>query len=279
IRHGHEYDENNFAMDFEKEKTIPLDVPEEAYSEANFGDYITIDVAVRLPYLFRRKYGDAEILKDPIMVQLYQRLLQFDDVRPQSALFDYLLDDSSGNYSSEEAWERLVPVVVDILDEIHDQGFFRYWLRRRAKPWAPAELELARGLLKLGGWRNRASREAARKISRFMMGGVTAQPDVLAAREKLVQKKNVRLVVAGHTHNPEVCLIDSDQKTDRFYINTGTWRNRIPSTPDQRTFGRMKALTYVMLFSSKEDSRINRETSGTFDYWTGYTQHFEDDTE
>lgn len=279
IRHGHEYDENNFAMDFENEKTIPLDVPEEAYSEANFGDYITIDVAVRLPYLFRRKYGDAEIVKDRVMVQLYQRLLQFDDVRPQSALFDYLLDDSAGDYSSEEAWEQLVPVVIDILDEIHDQGFFRYWLRRRAKPWAPAELELARGLLKLGGWRNRASREAARKISRFMMGGDPPQPDVLAQREKLVQKKKVRLVLAGHTHNPEVCLIGSDEKSDRFYINTGTWRNRIPSTPDQRTFGRMKALTYVMLFSSKEDKRVSRTTLGTFDYWSGYTQHFEDDAE
>jgi UDP-2,3-diacylglucosamine pyrophosphatase LpxH len=277
IRHGHEYDENNFAIDFEKAKTIPLDVPEEGYSEANFGDYITIDVAVRLPYLFRRKYGDAEIPDDTVMTKLYQRLLQFDDVRPQSALFDYLLDDSAGDYSSEEAWERLVPLVEDLLDEIHDQGFFRYWLRRRAKPWAPAELEAARGLLKLGGWRNRASREAARKISRFMLGGSPVQPDVLAQREKLVQKKKVKLVIAGHTHNPEVCLIGSDEKSDRFYINTGTWRNRIPSTSDQRTFGRMKALTYVMLFSSKEDTRVKKTTSGTFDYWTGYTQHFEND--
>ncbi|HUK48294.1 MAG TPA: metallophosphoesterase [Terriglobales bacterium] len=277
IRHGHEYDYSNFAMDLEKAKTIPLDVPEHGYSEANFGDYITIDVAVRLPYLLRRKYGDEQILNDPVMVKLYERLLQFDDVRPQSALFDYLLDDSAGDYSAEEAWERLVPVVEDILDEIHDQGFFRYWLRRQAKPWAPAELEAARGLLKLGGWRNRASREAARKISRFMLGGEMARPDLVAQREKLVQQKKVRLVVAGHTHNPEVCLIGSDKESDRFYINTGTWRSRIPSTTDQRTFGRMKALTYLMLFSSKEDDKLGNTTFGTFDYWTGYTRHFEND--
>lgn len=279
IRHGHEYDENNFAMDLEKAKTIPLEIPEQAYADANFGDYITIDVAVRLPYLLRRKYGDQQILDAPVMVKLYRRLLQFDDVRPQSALFDYLLDDSAGDYSAEEAWERLVPVVEDILDEIHDQGFFRYWLRRRAKPWAPAELEVARGLLKLGGWRNRASREAARKISRFMLGGDTAEPEVIAQREKLLQQRKVRLVVAGHTHNPEVCLIGCDKESDRFYINTGTWRNRIPSTPDQRMFGRMKALTYVMLFSSKEDSKLSNDTFGTFDYWTGCTRHFEDDAE
>ena len=277
IRHGHEYDKNNFAVDLEKADSIPLDVPEEGYSQANFGDFITIDVAVRLPYLFRRKYGDQAILDDPVMAELYKRLLQFDDVRPQSALFDYLLDDSAGDYSAEEAWDRLVPVIQDILDEIHDQKFFRYWLGKRAKPYAPVELDAARGLLKLGGWHNQASRETARKIAHFMMGGDTARPELVAQREELLQRKKVRLVIAGHTHQPEVCLVGSDPGADRFYINTGTWRSRIPSSPDERTFGRMKALTYVMLFSSAEDSRIGNKTLGTFDYWTGYTQHFEDD--
>lgn len=279
IRHGQEYDSNNFAIDLEKSESIPLDVPETAYSDANFGDFITIDVAVRLPYLFRRKYGDQAILDDPIMAKLYERLLQFDDVRPQSALFDYLLDDSAGDYSADEAWDRLVPVIQDILDEIHGQEFFRGWLARRAKPWAPAELEAARGLLKLGGWHNRASREAARKIAHFMMGGDTARPELVAQREKVLQEKKVRLVIAGHTHNPEVCLVGSDPEADRFYINTGTWRSRIPAGSDERTFGRIKALTYVMLFSSAEDRRLGNKTVGTFDYWTGYTQHFDDEPE
>src|SRR5262245_24424797 len=48
IRHGHEYDGNNFALDFAKAPIIPLEIPEEGYSEANFGDVITIDIAVRL---------------------------------------------------------------------------------------------------------------------------------------------------------------------------------------------------------------------------------------
>ena len=279
IRHGHEYDNNNFAVDLEKSESIPLDVPEQGYCDANFGDYITIDVAVRLPYLFRRNYGDQAILDNPVMAKLYERLLQFDDVRPQSALFDYLLDDSAGDYSAEEAWDRLVPVIQDILDDIHDQEFFRYWLSKRAKPWAPAELEAARGLLKLGGWHNRASREAARKIAHFMMGGDTARPELIAQREEVLQQKKVRLVIAGHTHQPELCLVGSDPEADRFYINTGTWRNRIPSAPDARTFGRIKTLTYVMLFSSVEDSRLGNKTLGTFDYWTGYTQHFEDEPE
>jgi UDP-2,3-diacylglucosamine pyrophosphatase LpxH len=278
IRHGHEYDSNNFAIDLEKSKSIPLKLPSDVYAGATFGDFMTVDVAVRLPYLFRKKYGDTQILEDPVMTTLYERLLQFDDVRPQSALFDYMLDDSAGNYSIEEAWERLVPVVQDILDEVHNQPFFRYWLRRQAKPWAPEELEAARGLLKLGGWRNRLAREAARKISHFLMGGDMPRPELIAQREQVLQKKKVRLVIAGHTHHPQTCLLGADRASDRFYLNTGTWRNRIPSTPDERTFGRTKALTYVMLFASKEEKKSHKNSQGTFDYWTGYTRNFSDDS-
>jgi UDP-2,3-diacylglucosamine pyrophosphatase LpxH len=268
IRHGHEYDITNFALDLPENAPIPLKVAEAGYSQANFGDFITIDVAVRLPYLFRRKYGDDQILKDEVLESLYLRLLQFDDVRPQSALLDYMLDTSSGDFSAEDAWERLVPVIQELLSEIHDNKFFRYWLRRRAKPWAPAELEVARGLLDLGGWRNRAAREAARKIAHFMMGGEPDQPQLFAMREELIQTNKVRLVLAGHTHAPEVCLIKSDESGDRFYINTGTWRDVIPSTPDRRTFGRMRALTYVTLYSRSEHD----DGCKSFDYWTGFTK-------
>src|SRR5439155_8945499 len=176
--------------------------------------------------------------------------------------------------TTEEAWERLVPVIQDLLDEIHDQKFFRYWLSRRAKPWAPAELEAARGLLKMGGWHNSIARETARKIAHFMMGGDMERPELMAMREELVQQKKVRLVVAGHTHQTQVCLIGSDKESDRFYVNTGTWRNRIPSTPDERTFGKINALTYIMPFTSEEDRQHQHKTLGTFDYWSGYTRHF-----
>ncbi len=270
IRHGHEYDRNNFALDPEKFETIPLEVAEEGYSQANFGDFITIDIATRLPYLFRQKYSDQKILEDKVLSSLYMRLLQFDDVRPQSALLDYLLDTSDGNYSAEEAWEKLVPVLEQLLDQVHDDPFFRHWLAKRAKPWASAELESARGLLKLGGWRNRVARESARKLTHFFMGGETAGPEIFAQREQVVQEGKVRLVLAGHTHSPQVSLVASDPRADRFYINTGTWRDSIPSTPDRRTFGRLKTLTYVMLFSSAEE-RDNIKY-GSFDYWSGYTK-------
>jgi UDP-2,3-diacylglucosamine pyrophosphatase LpxH len=274
IRHGHEYDRNNFGLDPEKLKTIPTEIPEKAYSAPTFGDFVTIDIAARLPWLLRRKYGDEAILHDDVLASLYLRLLQFDDVRPQSALLDYLLDTSTRAFDPEDAWERLVPIIELLLDQIHNDPFFRKCLSEQARPWAPAELEGARALLKTGGWKNRVSREISRKVAHYFLGGETERPELVAQREELLQKQEVRLVVAGHTHTPEVCLIGSDRGGDRFYINTGTWRYRIPSSADRRTFGRLQALTYVMLFGRDEDPKDGAERVGSFDYWTGYTRHW-----
>jgi UDP-2,3-diacylglucosamine pyrophosphatase LpxH len=275
IRHGHEYDPNNFGTDLAGSSGIPLEVPDRAYSEPTFGDFITIDVAVRLPHLFRRKYGDEEILKDKVLSRLYLRLLQFDDVRPQSALLDYLLDSSGAEFSEEQAWERLVPVIELLMDEVHENKFFRRCLTERAKTWTPALLDFSRVLLKMGAWRNPFARELSRKLSRhFLGGGLAGKPEVIAQREEVVGNGRARLVIAGHTHAPHVSLVSSDRDSDRFYINTGTWRNRIPATPDGRMFGRLKAMTYVMLFSSQEDPEGSGPQYGSFDYWTGFTRHW-----
>ncbi len=272
IRHGHEYDPPNFALDLTHKRRIPLKVPDRGYNEPNFGDVITIDVATRLPFLLRRHYGDDKVLKDRVLRSLYLRLLQFDDVRPQSTLLDYLLDPSDENFTPEEAWERLVPVIDDLLTELHSNRFFRYWLERRARPWAPAEMEIARGLLKLGAWRNWAAREGSRRLSHFLLGGDQPEPQLFAVREELLQKNKVRLVISGHTHTPCVTLLKTDEAGDRFYINTGTWRSVIPSTPDGRMFGRMRALAYVMLFAKREQSERNGRKTNSFDYWSGFTR-------
>jgi UDP-2,3-diacylglucosamine pyrophosphatase LpxH len=276
IRHGHEYDVNNFASDLQDLTTIPPDLPETMYSAAPFGDFVTIDVAVRLPHLWRAHYGDRQIIGDRILSALYLRLLQFDDVRPQSALLDFLLDDSAGQFAVEEAWERLLPVLQELLDGIHGQSFFRAWLRERAQPWTPVLLDVARLLLEMGGARNAPAREITRRLSHMFLGSDAEGPERFAAREELVHTGQVRMVLAGHTHSPQVSLIAADAREERFYINTGTWRTRIPATDDRRTFGHMKALTYVMLFAADEDpdrAGPNAEF-GSFDYWTGYTRHW-----
>lgn len=269
IRHGHEYDRSGFAIDLSDEKRIPLELPAKGYSGPNFGDFAAIDVAVRVPYLFRRQYGDQQIVHDKILSKLYLRLLQFDDVRPQSDFLDFMVDDSDGYFTAQQAWERLIPVVKEVLDEVHDDPFFVHWVNKLGRPWSSLEIEAARALLKTGLWDNNLVREGAQKLSQVLMGsGSDGGPELFAAREEAILKGKVRLVVAGHTHAPQMSLIRTDADADRFYVNTGTWRECIPATPDRRNFGAVKSLTYVMLFKESEhpDSPGVR---GSFNYWTG----------
>ena len=129
-------------------------------------------------------------------------------------------------------------------------------------------------MLKLGGWRNRAAIEAARRVTHFMLGGEQPSPELYAANEEILQRNKVRMVISGHTHDPKVALLKSDKTGERYYINTGTFRSVIPSTPDRRTFGRMDALTYVMLFSEEEQKARGEGSRGSFDYWNGFSHDF-----
>ena len=59
-------------------------------------------------------------------------------------------------------------------------------------------------------------------------------------------------MISGHTHFAEVALISANQNTQRYYINSGTWRNVIPATKTLSDFGRLQGLTKVTVFLPKE---------------------------
>jgi hypothetical protein len=101
-------------------------------------------------------------------------------------------------------------------------------------------------------------------------------PHIYAAREEAIQQGDYHFLIAGHTHNPATELIASDVKGERYYIDTGTWRNRVPATPDFKSFGRLKALTYTILYGPDEDQGDppvpNKVAS--LDFWSGVTQRW-----
>ena len=48
------------------------------------------------------------------------------------------------------------------------------------------------------------------------------------------------------------------------YLNSGTWRDRVIATEDQRDFVRWRKATYIMLYSQRE-SRNTAHTGGLFE--------------
>jgi hypothetical protein len=269
-----------------------LDIKVEAYNEAPLGDLTTVDIASRIPYLIRNIYGEQEILTDSILRAIYLRLLEFDDLRPQSALFNYLInmpppEDKSELYwqqnGPEEVWKKIKPIMRQLFKLLHDDPFLRGWLRKMNKPLRIDVIDFIQLALALGLWRLlfHIPLSWIQKISTAIVGTLRDRPGpkIYAAREEAIKKYNYNFVVAGHTHHPATELIFNHDEIERYYIDTGTWRNQIPATPEFDAFGRLKALTYIVIYDSEEDKGTgeNRvaDKFASIDFWSGVTQRWE----
>lgn len=278
IRHGHEYDRYNFSVDHRYQPpTLAQAFPASEYDEPTLGDFVTVEVASQLAYLFRQKYRD--ICGDPVKTLVYQRLLEFDDVRPQSALVDFLLTMPGRGVPPEGAWNLLDPVVHDLLENIHDSAYLHGWLDRLHDAWHLDAVEWIKLILSQQWLVDHVSiplplvRRVARLITR---AGSDDPPEAYAAREELIQDGTASFLIAGHTHNPVMELIGVAGNSDRYYVDTGTWRNRVLSTPDRSAFGRLKALSYAIVYSSREDlgEAPGQAKCESLDWWSGFSQRW-----
>jgi UDP-2,3-diacylglucosamine pyrophosphatase LpxH len=275
VRHGHEYDLYNFPTDYHNQ-SLPVKLPDSDYDSPTFGDFITVDVACRLPYRFRQVHGDdLNILQDAALGSIYLKLLEFDDLRPQSALLDFLLDIPDSTLSQEKIWDIILPVAQKVLDDIHDDPFFWSWLQRFDKPFQPDVMDVLEGFLRLKSWRLGFPLTMAKFLSR-QISGQKNESAQFAARERVIIDGTVRFVIAGHTHEPQVAYLGADRQVEQYFVDTGTWRNRLLAQSDQTAFGRVKALTYVVVYASDEDPNHIAVTTKneSFDYWSGFTQRW-----
>lgn len=278
IRHGHEYDRYNFSRDLEhKRGAFPRDIPREAYAAPAFGDLVTVDVASRLPRLFREHYGEHRLLTDEKSGALYDTLLEFDDVRPQSRLPEFLLAGGGpAGLTPSAAWRRLEPVVKQLLDELAENKALHRWLKRLDARWRPDVIDLVQMVLDIRLWRAGVPLGVVRRLLSMRPGSPRDGAEAAAAREKVVRSGEARLVIAGHTHRPRVSALGGSGETASLYIDTGTWRRRILAAPDGRGFVQLKALTAVVVYAPDEDPGREGRPGKTisFDFWNGLTRRF-----
>jgi len=273
VRHGHEYDRYNFAYDYSHGE-IPEVVPGQLYAHATFGDFVTVNIASRLPYLFRRHYGSGRILRDPIKRAAYVRLLQFDDVRPQTALLDFLLStavpEALAKAHSQDQWQTLLwnnlePVVMELADEIvRDRAFARL-----ARQVLPAWVLI---LLSLRPWRFGIPAGPVR----WTVAQLRPAPDAaqLSAAREAALRRGRRFILAGHTHKPQLALLSKNGDPHKsYFVDTGTWRNAILTATDDLSFGRVNAMTYVAISGDSNISPMPAERR-SFAYRTGFSQHW-----
>ncbi len=278
IRHGHEYDRFNFAVDLRKQK-IAVSLPDVCYDTATFGDFITVMVAARLPNLFRSMKGDAVILDDPVLQAIYCRLLEFDDLRPQSKIVDFFLNTTvprhlRARFADRADWQRQIwkevePVVRRLLDEVVSDPYFLRWSRRLLKFYL-------RWLMRARPWRFGIPLWAVR-FARYFLGSGDDGPQTFAAREEALETEAACFIVAGHTHKPNVAHLFTQHHLKKYFVDTGTWRNAILAGTNKSSYGRVNATTYVAFYGAEPAPGGATHVAGPergFEFWTGFNQNW-----
>jgi hypothetical protein len=269
VRHGHEYDRQNFAIDVLEHASIPTFIPESVYGQSALGDITTIEFGASLPWLFVKKYGEETILNDPVLLALYQRLMEFDDVRPATAWLSFLF--STPGVDEKRTWELIEPCFADIIRNLGTHEQFLKTLKNTA-----AINKFSRWFLRLlihsriieAGVPYWVVKAIMSRVSRTIKLASQAE---WAKREELIldEDSGCKCVISGHSHFSELALLSSKNGDERYYINSGTWRNYIPATQYYDHFGRLKALTKVIVFYPMEKDQADNGRSWAFHYMSG----------
>ena len=269
IRHGHEYDAANFGADVRNWQSIPTSIDGSFYDQPSFGDIITVEVAAKLPILFKQYYTEEDILGNDNLLMMYQRLIDFDNVRPANALINFLF--STPGFSMREVWRMIEPILVKMLDDL------------------ALSPEIGGQMIKFGGMKGLSAAGISaglktrlwRKGIPFWLGKTLLAPvsrgskigdqSGIILKEECLQAEHsaVRCIVSGHTHNPLVQLMKVEDGVETYYLNSGTFRNAITATPNLRDFGRLRSKARVLIFNHGEHNpEYNRETGWSFDFTT-----------
>lgn len=267
VRHGHEYDPANFGADVRLWTEIPTLIDKSYYDKPSFGDIVTTEIAAKLPLLFKEYYTEKDILKNKDLSAMFQRLIDFDNVRPSNALINFLF--STPGLSMKDVWELVEPVFVKMLDDL---AFYPEIGKQiisfgGMKGFSAASLK---ALLKTRLWR----RGLPFWMVRTLLSPVSRQSKIgdqsrIILKEECLRKENspIRCIVSGHTHNPLVQLMKVEKGNETYHINTGTFRNVIAATPDLRDFGRLRSKARLLIFKHGErNPEYNRPTGWSFDF-------------
>lgn len=275
VRHGHEYDPANFSQDLRRVEVIPAELPGSYYETACLGDIITSEFGAALPWYFKNHYGDESILGDETLLAIYQRLMEFDDVRPTTAWLSYLF--SLPGVSMRETWRMIQPAFSTVISHLKENRAFMQTLAQSGAV-NPFLQWIIHAILKTGLFRRKLPFWTVKAAMAYISRSIKLNSQVTwANKENLVKDPDMgcRCVVSGHTHFAEVRLISGAAKSDRYYLNTGTWRNVIPATQAFDEFGRLDAATKIAVFLPQEKNEPVTNLNWAFKYMSGvsYGRH------
>ncbi len=267
-RHGHHSDIYNFAGGVNC-------YDKSGFIRAPIGDVITTEFAVKIPWQMNElRLGKYASQIDPSVVE---SLKDIDNVRPLGGILEwiyYRIKEKDKGPVRDALNQTLSTIVEDILKIELVQKWRSpgtHWdevLRTVSYPWLNWLPKLVLDSLQ------------AEDLLPLFLGFTEGPPDPAqeptcrsAYNDSIWRKdKDIRFIVNGHTHTPAQIPLDCEGEREIFYINTGTWRNRIYRTVGLDTisdFVELKQMSYAVFYGPDEDRAGKKSGTPSFEVWTG----------
>ncbi len=268
-RHGHEFDKFNYEGGNSFAEIDYLRVP--------IGDPITTELVAALPFTLRKnlKKEAGSIWPDLSNQQIedeiakaYKNFQEIENVRPLSAVIEWLLYQVQQNRYLKEVIED---TVAEVIDSFENLDFVKLWYERHDKwtDWRDEADKIQAALFLLRNFKLYRTEKLWELL--FKAKDYFVKDDLLEAapQEYLHLPNDIRYVVYGHTHDPLVVPLRTisgpPAPLEQIYLNTGTWRGRHWKATQDNSFISWKNMTYVIFY--REDERKVREAD--FETWTG----------
>jgi UDP-2,3-diacylglucosamine pyrophosphatase LpxH len=259
-RHGHEYDKYNYEGG--------TAYTEKDYQMVPIGDPITTELVAQLPYALARRLDAISGLSPADKQNIIRNFQEIENVRPLSAVIEWLLYQVRQDRTLKEAIEDAVQEVIDYFDSL---DFVKNWYNRHDKwtDWRDEADKIQAFLFLLRHfklYRTEMLWDLAMKAKDYFV-----KDDLLEAapKEYFQLDPRIRYVVYGHTHDPLVSAVrttpDTASPLEQVYLNTGTWRGRYFKCTQDNSFIAWKNMTYVIFY--REGERGNPYP--VFETWTG----------
>jgi UDP-2,3-diacylglucosamine pyrophosphatase LpxH len=256
-RHGHEYDKFNF----EGGKSFQL----RDYMRVPIGDPITTELVTRFPWKMMQT-DEVKALSEDEQEALRRNLLEIENVRPFTAMIEWLLYQVKSHLDLKDVIEDTVD---EIVQDFHELTYVKKWYKHHDR-WFNFmdEADKIQSILYLlGNFKLFSSEKMLPLLEKVK--GYFVKDDLLEASGKETMREDncrPRYVVYGHTHSPlQAALNITGEGIDNVYLNTGTWRTRYYRCKEGSGFIGWKNLTYLTFYTKKE-----RGTEfPAFETWTG----------
>jgi hypothetical protein len=231
------------------------------------GDPITTELVAKLPWKVMKQPA-VKNLPEEEQKALRRNLEEIENVRPVSAILEWLLYQVKKNLFVKEAIEDSVDTVIK---EFNELKFVSKWYEHHDKWtdfWDEAD-QIQAFLFLLERFKVFPSEKLMPLLEKVKIHVEADDLAEAAPGEYSHLDSRIRYVVYGHSHVPlqmPVRVVESPEGVkEHVYLNTGTWRRRYHKSKEGLGFIGWKNLTYNM-FYKKEEKGLNFPAFAT---WTG----------